>query len=65
MTDAQKQWIDNASYAQLLSKWRFSPIGDPMFQGDTGQYYKETMCKKRDANPDSAVQDSKLIGWEK
>ena len=23
-----KKWIDNATYEQLLSRWRFAPIGD-------------------------------------
>jgi hypothetical protein len=65
MTDEQKRWIDNANYEQLLRRWRFAPTGDLMFQGDTGDYYKEVMFKKRDANPDEAVQASKNIGWGK
>ena len=31
MTDEQKRWIDNASYEELLRKWRFTPSGDPIF----------------------------------
>lgn len=28
-----KNWIDNATYQELLRKWRFSPSGDPFFIG--------------------------------
>ena len=63
MNAQQKKWIDNASYEQLLSHWRFAPIGDPMFQGDTGDYYKKVMGeKKQKCNP---VQASKNVGWDK
>ena len=63
MTDKQKEWIDKASYKMLLGRWRFASIGDPMFIGDTGQYYKKVMSeKKKDANH---VQASKDLGWEK
>lgn len=47
MTPEQKSWIDNASYDQLLEKWRFAPVGDPFFQGDTGEYYSDVMRQKR------------------
>jgi len=49
VTSEQKQWIDNASYEELLSKWRFAPSGDPMFEKPDGDYYKEVMQKKRKA----------------
>lgn len=63
MNAQQKKWIDNASYEQLLSHWRFAPIGDPMFQGDTGDYYKKVMGEKmQKCNP---VQASKNVGWDK
>ena len=47
MTNDQKKWIDNASYTALLYKWRFAPSGDPMFQGDTGDYYAKVMAEKK------------------
>ena len=56
-----QQWIDNASYEELLSKWRFSSLGDPMFQGETGDYYAKVMKEKRE-NVDH-VSASKRIGW--
>ena len=65
MTKEQKNWIDNASYEQLLSKWRFAPIGDTMFQGDTGDYYSKVMAKKKKEVGDGAhVAASKKLGWD-
>ena len=59
-----KEKIDNATYDQLLSWWRFSPTGNPMFQGDTGEYFSKVMAEKRKKVSDeehSAI--SKQIGW--
>jgi len=64
--DEMKEWIDNASYGQLLSHWRFAPIGDPFFQGEIGEYYSKVMSKRRDEVGDAKhVQTSKILGWEK
>ena len=59
-----KNWIDNASYEELLRKWRFSPSGSPFFEGEVGDYYKEVMFRKRDEVGNAAhVRASKKIGW--
>lgn len=42
-----KNWIDNASYENLLEKWRNAQIGSPFFQGEAGEYYSEKMEEKR------------------
>ena len=63
MTPEQKKWIDEATTEDLLRKWRFAPVGEPMFQGDTGEYYSEVMKKKRSADPEGHVRASKSIGW--
>ena len=39
-----KRHIDNLTYGQLLSRWRFAPIGDPWFQGETGEE-PENICR--------------------
>jgi len=66
MTEKQKKWIDSACYENLLYRWRFAPIGDPMFQGDTGDYYAKVMAeKKKEIGATNAVAASKTIGWEK
>ena len=63
MTEEQKKWIDDADYETLLRQWRFGKTGDPLFQGETGEYYKKVMAEKRDADPVGAVAASKSIGW--
>jgi hypothetical protein len=61
--DIKKQ-IDEMSYEEMLRLWRFAAAGDPMFQGDVGQYYSKVMFEKRDKDPAAAVAASKRIGWE-
>jgi len=59
-----KEFIDNASYEELLKNWRFCPSGDPLFQGETGDYYMKVMNeKKNNLSPDEQVTVSKNIGW--
>jgi hypothetical protein len=65
MTDAQKEWIDRASYYDLLLKWRFSPSGNPFFADDCGKYYAKVMEEKRAADPAGAVRASKDIGFRR
>lgn len=64
--DEMMLWIDNATYEQLLSKWRHAPVGDPFFVGEVGVYYSATMSRRRDALlADEHVRASKAVGWEK
>lgn len=59
-----KAWIDNASYEDLLRKWRFTPTGSPFFQGEMGNYYQVVMARKRQAAGEAEhVRASKAIGW--
>jgi len=63
MDEEMKKWIDEASYEDLLRRWRFSE-GDPIFQGDTGEYYKEMMGRRRrEVGSAAHVAASKRIGW--
>lgn len=63
-TSEMKEWIDNANYEELLSRWRFAPSGSIWFQGEIGVYYKEVMKKKgEEIGNDARVQASKNIGW--
>jgi len=65
LTPENKKYIDNMSYTSLLSKWRFTPTGNPWFQGETGKYWGERMAELRN-QPDGNkkhVAASKLIGW--
>lgn len=63
MTEAQKKWIDNATYEQLLERWRFAPLSSPWFYGECGEYYGKRMAELRSADPDEHVAASKRIGW--
>ncbi len=61
LTPEVKAAIDAKSYRDLLSGWRFTPGGDPMFQGASGDYWAERMALLRDQCDHVAV--SKSIGW--
>ncbi len=65
LTPENKEYINGLSYRQLLYKWRFGEIGDPWFQGETGEYWKERMKELRDQPGGQAkhVAASKSIGW--
>jgi hypothetical protein len=58
-----KTWIDGATYEQLLQKWRYSAIGDPIFLGETGEYLSKIMFEKRALLSDGGVSASKTVGW--
>jgi hypothetical protein len=62
MNEQDKLWIDNASYEDLLRKWRYATLGDHMLQGETGEYFSKVMFAKK-MNCDH-VQASKNVGWE-
>lgn len=60
-----KKWIDNATYNELLYRWRFGKTGDPIFQGDIGEYFSKIMREKRSLlNDAEQVQSSKRVGWD-
>jgi len=64
LTRENKEHIDGLSYEQLLSKWRFAPVGDQWFQGETGDYWGNRMKELRNSDGnDRHVQASKNIGW--
>lgn len=60
------EWIDNATYDQLLSRWRFSPIGSPFFSGKVGVHFTEVMRKRETEVGDAEhTAASKRIGWDR
>jgi signal transduction histidine kinase len=64
MTDKLKEQIDKMSYISMLNKWRFASIGDPLFQGETGDYFKKVMAEKRSKIDDNKLSTfSKNLGW--
>ena len=62
LTPDNKAHIDSLSYEQLLAHNRFAPVGDPWFQGETGDYWIKRMMEKKAQHPDP-VGVSKKIGW--
>jgi hypothetical protein len=64
LTPEMKDHIDKMDYVSMLRAWRFSPSGDPLFQGEVGEYFQKIMIEKRDAlHPGEHTAASKLIGW--
>ena len=67
LTQDNKAHIDALTLEELLRRWRFAPIGDPWFQGETGTYWAQRMKELR-ADPGGQaahVAASKAIGWER
>jgi hypothetical protein len=64
MTPVQKQWIDDATYEQLLERWRFG-ADISWFQDECGEHYLTVMSRKRDEDPAGAVRACSRIGWER
>ena len=66
LDEQTKKRIDEMNYEAMLSRWRFAPSGDPMFQGAVGDYFAKVMAEKRDAPGGAAahVAASKNIGWK-
>lgn len=60
LTKENKQKIDRMSYEELLKGWRFAPVGDVWFQGETGNYWSKRM---EETLPNNHVEISKKIGW--
>lgn len=63
MSPEDKALIDGMSTEQLLRRYRFSQIGDPIFQGDTGEYYMQVLFAKRAKDPEAWPKISKAVGW--
>lgn len=66
MTPEQKKWVDNASYEELLHKWRFTDLSEEYFQGELGGYFARVMATRRDAmTVREKVGASKRVGWDR
>ncbi len=63
--DEMVQWIDTASYEDLLRKWRFEPAGSPFFSLGVGEYFAVAMEeRKKNISFMDGVNASKKVGWE-
>ena len=54
-----KAIIDTMSQEDLCRTWRFAAVGDPLLQGEVGQYFSEKLQEKGGFTPEI----SKRIGW--
>lgn len=65
LTPERKRYIDGLSHHTLLERVRFGPIGDPWFQGETGEYWMKRLAEKQQASPVDHTAASKAIGWDR
>jgi zona occludens toxin (predicted ATPase) len=64
-TEKMKEIIDKMDYETMLGKWRYAPVGDPMFTGEVGDYFTKRMREFQDQKTDvEKVTASKNVGWE-
>ena len=61
MTPEEKKRIDSMSQYELCRMWRFAKCGEPLLQGDTGDYFSKKLAEKGGFTPEI----SKGLGWEK
>lgn len=61
LTAENKKYIDSLSYKDLLTQWRFAPVGNPWFQGETGKYWGDRMAELRSTVDHVGI--SKEMGW--
>lgn len=64
MKPEDKEWIDNASLEQLVRRWRFALAGDPMFEGETGDYFTQVLIAKKHKSPEAFTAASVQVGWD-
>lgn len=64
LNEELKKEIDSWTYEILLFKNRFLPIGDSLFQGESGNYILERMSHLRNlpGGQEEHVRSSKVIG---
>lgn len=61
LTDAEKQAIDNMSPLEMLSQWRYAPMGTFQHNDPWSDYFIASMNEKRCINPGAWVAASKAL----
>lgn len=60
-----EDWIDAATYEDLLRKWRFAKVDDPIFVGKEGKKFRDKLNAKREELTQQEIEEiSKRVGWE-
>lgn len=63
LTAELKAEIDSYDYLTLLRLWRFGAVGHDLFIGETGDYFREQLFKKKAAlSNGEQVAASKNVG---
>lgn len=64
IAEMMKEWIDTASTEDLLRRIRLDPTESPWFVGEIGEYYRDTLIKRRNALDFGEWADiSRRVGW--
>ena len=63
LTSDLEQEINKMNIVELLRKWRFAPIGDPLLQGESGAHLGARLSELCSKDPDAYVRASKALGW--
>ena len=59
MTLEQKEQIDAMTQYELCRMWRFAKTGEPLLQGETGDYFAKRLKEMGNFTPEI----SKSLGW--
>lgn len=59
MTPEQKARIDSMSRIAMARMWRFAAVGEPLLQGEAGEYFGKRFASLGGFSPEI----SKEIGW--
>ena len=64
LSPAQLKWLDEASYADLLARWRYGRKGEVWFCGTNATRYKRIIeQRKLELLPFEAERIEKEVGW--
>lgn len=63
LTDAVRAEIDVMTLEAMIRRWRFSPAGDPMMQGESAAYLQGRMDRLKAEDPEAFTEASKAVGW--
>jgi len=56
--------FESMTYTDMLRIWRFSPAGNPVLQGESGDIFEKVFFRKKtDIGDNEATRISKLVGW--
>lgn len=57
--DRLKKWIDNASYDQLLYKWRYASSDNLIFDSEIKEYYRKILFERKPIKQKIVVKEIK------